>query len=152
MRFARTSIMLSRAGFSLLELLVVIGIFSIFVSMSTSIYTNSRSHTNLELSTGSLVEAIRLAQSSAQSGKGDANWGVKILTDRIIIFKGSDYSGRISSFDEIFNFSGSVSATGLSEIVFEKISGVTTTIGTVVLTSGTEVKNITINERGTIAY
>ncbi|MEI7513198.1 MAG: prepilin-type N-terminal cleavage/methylation domain-containing protein [bacterium] len=139
-------------GFSLLELLIVIAIFSIFVGMGTSTYYSMRAHTNLELSTGSLVEAVRFAESSAQSGKADSQWGVKILTNQIVIFKGSSYAGRDTSFDNVFDLSGGVSASGLSEIVFEKVSGATVNTGTIVLTNGTESKNLVVNEKGTVSY
>jgi prepilin-type N-terminal cleavage/methylation domain-containing protein len=139
-------------GFSLIELLIVISIFSIFVSMSTSTYYSMRAHTNLELSTGSLVEAIRFAQSSAESGKGDSKWGVKILTNQVIIFKGDNYTARDVSFDDTLNFSGGITASGLSEVVFDKITGVTTMVGTVVLSNGSDNKNIIVNEKGTINY
>lgn len=139
-------------GFSLLELIIVISIFSIFAGMTTTTYYSMKSHTNLELATGSLVEAVRFAQSSAQSGKGDSKWGVKTLTDKIVIFKGNDYTSRDTAFDSTFDFSGGVIVSGLSEVVFEKITGSTLTVGTMSLAGTSENRNIVINEKGTINY
>lgn len=150
--YIRTPISLGRAGFSLIELLIVIGIFSIFAGMSTSVYYNMRSHTDLELAINTTVEAVRFAQSSAQSGRGDSKWGVEILSDKIVIFKGDSYVSRLSASDEIFDYSGKVLATGLSEIVFEKISGTTVNTGTINLSNSTENKDLTINEKGTVGY
>jgi prepilin-type N-terminal cleavage/methylation domain-containing protein len=139
-------------GFSLLELLIVISIFSIFASMTTSTYYNMRSHTSLELDTSSLVEALRFAQSSSQSGKGDSKWGVKIFPNQFVIFKGDTYAGRVLGFDDAYNLSGGVNVSGVSEVVFEKVTGGTTVVGTVTLTNASDSNNIIINEKGTINY
>ena len=93
-----------------------------------------------------------MAQSSAESGKGDSKWGVEILSNQVVVFKGNSYATRITSADEPLNFSGGVIASGLSEIVFEKISGITTNTGTITLTGGSEIKNININAKGTVTY
>lgn len=139
-------------GFSLIELLIVIGIFTVLFSVSSSVYNNFKSHSNLEVATNSVVEGIRFAQSSAQSGKSDSKWGIEILTNKIVVFKGNTYASRDSAFYEIFNFGGGISASGLGEIVFEKVLGTTTTIGTITLTNGPESKNIVINAKGTVTY
>jgi hypothetical protein len=98
------------------------------------------------------VEAIRHAQSNAQIGKGDSSWGVKILSDSVIIFKGSSYVSRDTSADQSLNFSGGVVASGIDEIVFTKVTGSTINTGTVTLTNSYGTKNIQINEKGTLTY
>lgn len=139
-------------GFSLIELLIVIGIFALLFSVSTSVYNSFRSHSNLEIAVSSVVEALRFSQSSAQSGKGDSKWGVEIPTSQITIFKGNSYASRDIPFDESFVFAGGISASGLGEVIFEKLTGITSTVGTIILTNGNESKNIVINEKGTITY
>ena len=135
-----------------MELIIVITIFSIFAGMTTTVYYSTKSHTNIELATGSVVEAIRFAQSSAQSGKGDSKWGVKVLPNQIIVFKGDSYASRDVSFDGIFDFPGGITSSGLSEIVFEKVVGTTVTVGTLILSNNSENRNISVNEKGTVNY
>lgn len=142
----------NRAGFSLIEILVVIGIFTVLLTVSTSVYNNIKSHSNLDLATNGLVEALRFAQSSAQSGKGDSKWGVEVFSDKVLVFKGNAYLGRDVAFDKVLDFAGGISASGLSEIVFEKLTGATSTVGTVVLSNTSGNKNIYINEKGTVTY
>ena len=139
-------------GFTLVELIVVIGIALLFFSISTSSFNSFKAHSNLEIAMGGTVEAIRLAQSSAQSGKGDSKWGVKILTNKVIIFEGNTYNERDNYYDQFLTFSGGINASGLSEIVFEKVSGTTINTGTIILTNNGEIKNIAINAKGTITY
>ena len=141
-----------KSGLTIVELLIVIAIFTILFSLSSSVYNDYKSHSNLAVTANSVVEAMRFAQSGAQSGKGDSKWGVEILTNQITIFKGNSYAGRDISFDEDFVFANGVSASGLAEVIFDKLTGETSTVGTVTLTNGAESKNISINEKGTIIY
>jgi len=141
-----------KKGFTLIEIIIVIGIIGLLASISMNAYTNSKSHENLQTSTLGLVEAVRHAQSNAQSGKLDSSWGVKLNPSEVVVFKGSSYTARDSSLDQLLGLPSGVVVTGLSEIVFSKIIGNTTNTGTITVTSGSEIKNITINEKGTITY
>ncbi len=139
-------------GFSLVEIIIVIGIIALLGGISTSVYNSFKAHENLEIATTGVVEAIRHAQGNSQVGKGDSVWGVKILSDSVLIFKGSSYTSRDSSADQLLHFSGGVVASGLSEIVFAKLVGSTSDIGTIILTNSYGTKNIYINEKGTLTY
>ncbi|MFA6476293.1 MAG: type II secretion system protein [Candidatus Paceibacterota bacterium] len=139
-------------GFTLIELLIVIGIFLLVMGVSTSTYSSFKSHNGLEIATGGVVEAIRLAQASAQSGKGDAKWGVKILPSGVTVFKGDSYASRDTTADQPLDFSGGITVDGLSEFVFEKLTGVTIMIGTTTLSNGAQTKEININAKGTVTY
>jgi prepilin-type N-terminal cleavage/methylation domain-containing protein len=139
-------------GLTLIELLVVIAIFSILVSVSFTVYTNFNARNNLETATDGLVEALRFAQSNAEAVNGDAKWGVGILADKFVVFKGSTYVGRDASFDQALDFSRTIVPSGLLEIVFEKMTGETLTVGTTTLTNTSGTKNININVKGTITY
>lgn len=139
-------------GFSLVEIAVVIGIIGLLATISASVYSNFKAHENLEIATTGAVEAVRYAQANSQAGKGDSSWGVKILPSSIIIFKGASYAGRDAAADQSLDFSGGIAPGGLSEIVFAKMMGSTANIGTITLTNSYGVKNISINEKGTIIY
>jgi prepilin-type N-terminal cleavage/methylation domain-containing protein len=139
-------------GFSLVEILVVIGIFSILATISVSTYTNFKAHNSLEVTSNGLVEALRFAQLNSQAVNGDSKWGVKILENEMIIFKGSTYDSREISADQNIALVSGVVPSGLSEIIFEKVSGKTSTTGTIILTNNSGEKNILINEKGTITY
>lgn len=135
-----------------MELLIVIGIFSIIASISITSYVDYTSYQNREIAVNTLVEAIRFAQSNSQTVEGDSKWGVKILPTQLIVFKGTTYTTRDVSYDQISEFNGGVIASGLNEVVFEKMLGNTTNIGTTTFTNKAGIKNIQINEKGTITY
>lgn len=146
------SVKKSNLGITLIEVIVVIGIIGILVSISTSTYNSFKAHENLQISTAGVVEGIRHAQTNAQIGKGDSDWGVKILPFSILIFKGSSYSGRDPSADQTLKFSGGVVASGSDEIVFLKLTGATDDAGTITLTNSYGTQEILINEKGTLTY
>jgi prepilin-type N-terminal cleavage/methylation domain-containing protein len=141
-------------GFSLIEMIIVVGIFSLISLISSSIYTSFKSQGNINIAAYTIVEGLRHAQSNAEKAKGDSRWGVEILSDKIVVFKGDDYNSRDTGSDEFLNFPNGISASGLSEVVFEKITGITSNTGTTTLTktNSTSTKDIYINEKGTITY
>lgn len=139
-------------GFSLLELIVVIGIVILIFNVSSSGFNSYKMHSNLELAAGGVVEAIRLAQASAQSGKGDSKWGVEILSNQVVVFKGDSYATRITSADELLNFSSGIVPSGISEIVFEKNSGTTVNTGDILISNSSGGKKLSVNSFGIVDY
>lgn len=138
-------------GFTLVEVVLVLGIFAILSTVSFSTYTQFRGRENLETATMSVVEALRHAQANAQSGKGDSVWGV-FVGSTITLFKGASFSGRDTSYDQVIGLSSGVSASGLSEITFAKVTGTPLMTGTTTLSNSFGTKNIYINEKGTLTY
>ena len=139
-------------GFSIMEIIIVLGIFAIFFAMSSSVYTSFKSSSNLKIATGSLVEALRFAKTNSQVAKDDSKWGVKLILSSLIIFKGNDYSSRDQSLDQSLNFPVGVTSNGLDEVVFEKMTGFTTNTGDIFLLNNYGEQKITLNSYGIIDY
>ncbi len=139
-------------GFSLVEVIIVIGIFALFLGMSDSIYKFFGSHSNLEMTTNSVVEALRFAESNSVKANGDSNWGVKFFNNQAIVFKGSSYVTRDSTADKSVTFPGDMVLSGADEVVFSKFTGWTSNAGTTTVTNNDGLKNIYINAKGTITY
>lgn len=139
-------------GFTLIEMIVVIGIIALLTAVSSSVYSGFKTHEHLEIATMGVVEAVRHAQANAQAGKGDSSWGVQVLPQSFVVFKGGSYAGRDTSTDQEVPLPGGVSTSGLSEIVFEKITGVTVDTGTLNIANEYGTKNISINAQGTLTY
>jgi prepilin-type N-terminal cleavage/methylation domain-containing protein len=141
-----------KRGFTLVEMIVVLSITILLIMTSDSIYTKLKSYNNLKIATGSLVEAIRYAQTNSQTMKDDSTWGVKILSSQIVIFKGLSYATRDIVKDQPLDFPPGISSSGLDELVFSKMNGWTINTGTIVITNDSSIKNILINEKGTVTY
>ncbi len=149
--YKKSNLIATKKGFSLIEILVVISIFSILFSLSSLLFNSFKSNSNLEITTTTIVEALRLAKANAQSGKDDSRWGIKIFSTEVKIFKGNSYAQSAPTNNGL-TFPSNITATGLSEIIFEKVTGSTLTTGTITITNSAKNKNITINEKGTIFY
>jgi prepilin-type N-terminal cleavage/methylation domain-containing protein len=142
----------NQKGFSVIELIVVVAVFLIFMAISEWGILNFKFQGDLNTATNDIVQALRHAKANAQQVQGDSKWGVEISAGQITVFEGTSYAGRNSAFDQIINLPNGVSASGLSEVVFEKISGITSNTGTITLTNSSGTKDITINAKGTVSY
>lgn len=141
-----------KRGFTLVEVIVVIAIFAIFASISVFSYSGFKNRNVLNIATYDTIDAMRHAQGNAQKMKKDSKWGVKIFSTKVVIFKGNTYSSRDTNFDQNLDFPKDVNITGSSEIVFDKITGWTTNVGTTTVTGPEGNKQIFINAKGTITY
>lgn len=132
----------SLAGFTLLEVLLVIAIMLILLSSSASLLGSRTPEKSLDASARAVVEHISKARNYATSGYfGDA-WGVKVLDnnsvcsdsgDCVVVFKGKNYATRDSAYDSIFDLKNGISlASGqANEFYFSQVAGwlSTTTAG-----------------------
>ena len=140
-------------GFTLLEVLLSIATISIIAGISISIYQSFQVKNDLDITANTWVQTLRRAQVLSEAVDGDSAWGVKIQPDGLILFKGVNYAARDTNFDEIFQVPTSISASGTTEVVFTKFTGLPQVIGTTTLTASTgEIRVITINDKGTLTY
>lgn len=142
----------SRTGFTVVEILVVLGIISLLVALIISAYPRLRSTESLRGATEQFADALRRAQVKSQGVVNDSQWGVYVTTTGATVFRGTSYASRTASFDETFPFPVSVTVTGTTEYVYTKFEGAVQTTGTTTLTYMGSSKIIGINERGTLSY
>jgi len=142
----------SKNGFTLVEVIVVVVIFIIFIGVSERALFSFQSRSNLEIATANLVESLRHAKANAQQVQGDSKWGVEISGNQITVFSGLSYATRNTALDQESSLTNGVLSSGLSEVVFEKVTGTTLNYGTITLSGSYGNKVITINAKGTITY
>ena len=107
----------------------------------------------MNVAANTTLQTLRRAQILSQAVDGDSSWGVKLQQTDIALFKGTSYSLRDTTFDEIYTLSGNVTPSGVSEVVFSKLFCNPSTTGTLILTSSNnEVQNIALNEKGFLEY
>jgi prepilin-type N-terminal cleavage/methylation domain-containing protein len=142
------------AGFTLVELLVVIGIMGLLLAAAGPLAHAFVIQNDIQDSSSVYAQTLRRAQSLAEASRGDSGWGVIIATSSVILFKGSSYAARDSSYDEPYPFTTALIITGISEVDFAKFTGLPNATGTTTINaSGASAsKTVTINAKGTITY
>jgi prepilin-type N-terminal cleavage/methylation domain-containing protein len=140
-------------GFTLVEILLSFAIIGIIGGMTIPMYRTFMVRNDLDIAASTIAQDLRRAQALAESSDGDMTWGVHVGVGGILIYKGPSYVLRDSTFDENTSIPTSIVPSGVSEIVFSKVTGMPQATGTFILTSqANELRTITINEKGTIEY
>lgn len=144
---------MKNSGFTLIEVMLSLATVAIIAGISIPVYQSFQVRNDTEIATIEIAHTLRRAQIISQASDGDTSWGVYITNGNVILFKGTSYATRDSTFDEIFDVPGSITPSGVGEVVFEKFTGLPQTTGTITLTSNTnETRNITINAKGMVSY
>ena len=110
-------------GFSLIELLVSIGIISILVFFIMPTGLNFYQSQQLEAVTQEVVQNLRKAQQKSTLVDRDSAFGVYFTENSYTLFKGDSYEDRDQDFDEVFILPQIATIGGLPEIVFSKLEG-----------------------------
>ncbi|HXH27150.1 MAG TPA: type II secretion system protein [Candidatus Acidoferrum sp.] len=140
-------------GFTLLEVLLSVGIITILVSLSLPIYATFVQKNDLDLTAQSLANTIRRAQTYNRGAKNDSAWGVEVLSSSYVIFKGTTYAGRDTTADETSIIPASITPSGTAEIDFNKLAGTPTATASITLTSTTtDTRVINVNAKGMVDY
>lgn len=142
-----------KSGFTLLETLLSIAIIGLIGGIGMPVYQSFQVRNDLDIVTTTVVQSIRRAQLLSQASDGDTNYGVRVETGTITLFKGASYGARDTTYDEVFDLPASITPSGVDEIVYEKFTGLPQTIGSIIFTSNTnETRTITINSKGTVSF
>ena len=142
-----------QAGFTMLEILLSLAIVVLIAGFSIPIYHRLQISNNLDIAAVTATQTLRRAQVLSQAVDGDISWGVYIQSGSIILFKGTSYRSRDSSFDEVFEVPTSITLSGTQEYVFTKFTGLPQTTDSLTLTSANnETRTITINAKGMVGY
>jgi len=140
-------------GFSMLEALLGVVIIAIIALIAAPIYYSTQSRNDLETAANTIVQSLRRAQALSQGPQNDSAWGVNVATASIVLFKGTTYAGRDTTYDEISEMAANITFSGASEVVFTKMYGLPLTTGTLTLAiPAGEIMTITINSKGMVDF
>ncbi len=138
-------------GFTLIELVIVIGLSVIIVGSFSVLGNQAIINQEFERAKEIIKSELFSAQAKSISGVDDSVWGVAFINNQIISFRGSSYAGRNIAYDNIINFSNTVSISGANEIVFDRIDGGIISPITLTISAGAQTSNISINTHGAIS-
>lgn len=148
-------------SFTLVEVLVVVGILIILLAASIPAFQFFKKGSDLDNTAEEIINTLRLAESETLASKGSSQYGVYFATSsspqQYILYKGVSYGARDVQFDKIYSLPKSVSISEIdfsgSEVVFEKITGQATQYGNIVLrleNDYSKIRNIYIERSGQI--
>ena len=149
-----------KPGFTLVEILLVVGIFAAFVFVSLPLIGGIIYQSDLESASLVIVSTMRQAENSARNGLEDSVWGVKISYPQVIMFKGNTFDTRDSSRDMSYTLSSNLTLSGLSEIRYSKMNAIPYASDNTVITNGnivisnlnSKTVTININAKGRLSY
>ncbi len=149
--------MTAARAFTMLELLIVLGILAIVTIVSVPFFGSSISRNDLQNSAWRVIDDLRRAQSQAMAGHTNSAWGVHMQSDRHVFFRGTTYNAADpENIETVFPSTVTMSVISLngggSDVRFNKIRGDTSDYGSVTLqdTNTAETITITINRAGHI--
>jgi prepilin-type N-terminal cleavage/methylation domain-containing protein len=153
-------------GFTLVEILIVIAVFSVLVALVAPVMPKSLTTNDLESSAASATDALRQAQGNVLTGREYRRWGVHFQADRFVLFGGAAYdSGAADNVVTVLSGQVRISAVALGgtcdvargagdcDVHYAQIEGVPTEAGTVTFTDaygGT--KTVTVGIAGMTSF
>ncbi len=153
LKFKISNSKLKPAGFTILEVMLAIALITVIAGIGIPVYQTFQVKNDLDVTVNIWTQTIARAEVLSQGVDGDTTWGVKVQSGNIILFKGASFATRDVDFDESFDVPTSITASGLTEIVFNKFSGFPQSTGTTTFDSTIgESRTVTINSKGTLTY
>ncbi len=128
----------TRAGFTALEILIVIAILGVLLVTIVPSFLSFRQKSILNTETMELITTISRARILSVSSKNDQQFGVHLEAGKVVLFQGITYVAGASTneehiFDPALTLTGIVVNGGGSEVVFKKVTGATTQNATTTL-------------------
>jgi prepilin-type N-terminal cleavage/methylation domain-containing protein len=125
-------------GFSLIEMVTVIGIFGIVAAAGLGAFKGVKNRIVLDEAQANLLFALEQAQNRAATGVGTSGHGIHIEEKRIVIFEGDkpeDYDENEEK-NEVINLPSNVTVSTdqiNSNIIFNRISASTDAATTIII-------------------
>ena len=143
-----------QAGFSLMEMLLVVAILAIITVICVPIYASLQNTNGLNIATNTLVQDLYQAQLLSRNETYNSAWGVAISgpNQTITLYAGTSYASRNTAYDTVFSFQTTSTVSGLSEIDFSMFYGLPQSTGSITLKSGNTTNTVTINSEGMVDY
>lgn len=145
-----TNTIQKRAGFNLIEVIVVIAITSLIGAATLLFSIKLQNIGDTTSAKQELIQNLRLAQSKAMAGENDSSFGVYIQNNQYTLYRGSNYGLRVAPEDQILTLPKELSVSTSSDIAFTKKTGIPSAPITLTITDDINGKTetITINELG----
>lgn len=143
----------TKPGFTLIEVLIVIGVLAIIGSIALGAFSRFRGGSQIDAAVRSVLGTLRSAQSKTLASESDTAYGVHFQADRIVLFRGPTYEPSAVTNEAVI-FQAPIQLTtvsltgGATDVLFGRITGTTSVSGTLTLSDGTRSRTITLELSG----
>lgn len=154
-----------KTGFSIVELVIVVAVLAVIAMISLPSFVALLKTPQLNNTSEEIINTLKTAQNRTLSSEGNSQYGVYFDTTtsphQYVLFKGSSYASRISSFDKIYPIPSALEmyatnlAGGGNQVVFDRLTGSTANSGNVSLRfidDVSQTKIIYIDNAGVVGY
>lgn len=144
------------SGFSLVELIIVMGIMALLLAISFQSLHDLNSSEALNTDTARVLAELNEARSLTLASKNADQYGIHLDPNKITLFEGTAYAttsatNTVSWLNPLVKIATSSLAGGSQDVVFERLTGETTQNGTITLETtlnGTATRTITVYQTG----
>jgi len=147
-----------KKGFSLLEIIFVIAIAGIVFAISSPYVLDFYRRQLLDEARSNIISALEQAKHNSILQKDDDSFGVSLtlLNGYYVIFQGDATSTKATSTREEsedieYPVISGITFSGLTDVVFSKLTGLPSATGTITLDYGGISKGILVDSSGTIS-
>ena len=141
---------MSHRGFTAVEVLLTLGIVAVTAGISMPLYRTYQLRSELDTAIEQAKHALERAQVLARAGQNDSMWGY--ATQEGILFQGEAFAIREPQSDEAYIVPASVEVLGLTEVVFQRVTGEPLVGGEIIFQADNgEWRTITVTEGGSVA-
>lgn len=142
-----------RSGLTLIEILVVIGIIILLFSLGLFFSMDSFRGYSFHAEEDKLVTILQRARSKSLANIDQASHGVHIdvVGSAYVLFEGTVYN-PVDPKNEPTPIEGPVTLSGLTDVLFDQLSGASNTPGTITISGGGKSATVIINNEGRIDW
>ncbi len=146
-----------KKGFTLIEIIIAVAvllIISAIIIFSGSLFN---ADVSIQGDVGKIASLIYKARSNTLASKGGFQYGVHFESKKAVLFQGSTYSSGASTNEtSVLNSVVSITSINLigggSEMVFQKLTGITASPGSITLKTnyGNQMRAVNISGNGIV--
>ncbi len=150
-----------KSGFSLLEILVVIGIIALISTIVIIPFSQFRDRQTLDGAAEEVSSLIAMARSKTMSSEGDTRYGIHFTSSSATLFQGATaFPGDDESANIVINLSPMISMSstlsgGGADMFFQRLTGDTVQNGTVVISlvaDNNQKRTLVVETTGNVSF